>query len=144
LVSNLHFSLEFRPKNSSDRGKYFSSLTRGWTNTQRALEMARTSDIPTGRDLGKNKTIVFVFTDGESNIQQQQTIPNANLLKKVATVHRKKFEIFLIPKFYRKNFKKFDFSIFFFQISFVNNVEKSLEICQKIETFLKFELFPQI
>ena len=60
---------------------------KGLTFTGLALQKAREEDLPTSRNLGENQTIVFVFTDGASNIRTYTTVEEANKLKKVATVY---------------------------------------------------------
>ena len=63
------------------------SYTSGGTDTAGALKHVRETDLATSRDLGQNKTIVCVFTDGASNVNPTATITTANELKEHATIY---------------------------------------------------------
>lgn len=58
----------------------------GSTNTQEALKMARTDLFLNPAASGHRQSahrVVVVVTDGESNVQGDQTVPQANLLKSI-------------------------------------------------------------
>ena len=64
-----------------------AQYTKGMTFTGLALQEARVKDLPNSRNLGPDQTIVFVFTDGASNVRRYMTLEEAEKLKQVATVY---------------------------------------------------------
>ena len=61
------------------------AYVRGYTNTAEALTEIYQSDLPTSRMLGKDQTIVLLFTDGKSD-DYFKTVSAAETLEQDATI----------------------------------------------------------